>query len=466
MLLLTGNQKSIMKTKIFLSILALGLIVNTFGQRPTLELTFTAKNNGQYIPVDSIFIENLTQEGDTTLFAPDTVLVLDYISSIVDKVTNETNTFIVSQNYPNPFMEKTEVNLYLLEEDNVEISIRDVIGRELTHYKNTLYRGTHSFLFYPGDEKYYLLTITGKRASKTIKMLNANINSTYGEKCKIVYNGYKDNLIGFKSQKDIKTFDYNIGDELNYIAYTDYEDSEIIDSPLSSQNYTFQFDGWTSCPGSSTVTDIDNNTYNTVLIGDQCWMKENLKTTTYNNNTPIPNVTDPNNWGNLTTGAYILYNNNIYWKNLYGVLYNWYAVDDTNGLCPIGWHLPTDDEWKALTDFIGGTDHPHGNELKSCRQVNSPLGDGCNTTEHPRWGERYYFDWWGTDDYGFSAFPGGFCFYQGTFFYIGEIGKWWTSTETSSGRAWFRKLSFGSGTVFIYGKDYKRVGSSVRCLRD
>ena len=111
-------------------------------------------------------------------------------------------------------------------------------------------------------------------------------------------------------------------------------------------------------------------------------MKENLKTTTYRNGTAIPNVTDENAWINLTTGAYVWYDNNISWKDLYGALYNWFATVDTNGLCPTGWHVPTDYEWTSLTDFIGGTGEPHGNELKSCRQDNSPLGGGCNQASH------------------------------------------------------------------------------------
>ncbi len=98
-----------MKTKTLLSILAVGLIVSAFGQKPTMELTFTAENNGQYVPMDSIFIENLTQGGDTTLYAPDTIMVLDYNTSIYENVVIAENTFSVSQNYPNPFNGKTDI---------------------------------------------------------------------------------------------------------------------------------------------------------------------------------------------------------------------------------------------------------------------------------------------------------------------------------------------------------------------
>ncbi|MCD4731156.1 MAG: fibrobacter succinogenes major paralogous domain-containing protein, partial [Bacteroidales bacterium] len=167
-------------------------------------------------------------------------------------------------------------------------------------------------------------------------------------------------------------------------------------------------------------------------------------------------------WSNLTTGAYVWYDNNISWKNLYGGLYNWYATVDANGLCPTGWDVPTNDEWTALTDFIGGTYPPHGNELKSCRQVNSPQGGGCNTSEHPRWNESSEN---GTDDYGFSGLPGGGRGGNGPFASIGYYGLWWSSTELLSNDAWYRHLNYNYGGVYV-NHSTRQDGFSVRCLRD
>jgi uncharacterized protein (TIGR02145 family) len=242
-------------------------------------------------------------------------------------------------------------------------------------------------------------------------------------------------------------------------------DGTVVTVPLNAiDSITFFEGGGTFICGSSTVTDIDGNVYNTVLIGSQCWMKENLKTTTYNNGTVIPNVTDEGAWVNLTSGAFVWYGNDISWKDSYGALYNWYAVD-ADGLCPNGWHVPTDNEWTELTDFIGGTGPPHGNELKSCRQVNSPLGGSCNTSEHPRWGEDIWDGNFGTDDYGFSGLPGGARDFSGAFHYIGDSGIWWSSTETSSTSAWYRALYYSYGYVDV-SVSLKRDGFSVRCLRD
>ncbi len=455
-----------MKTRVLILALALGQIIICFSQEDTMELTFTAVNNGQYVPLDSILIENLTQGGDTTLYAPDTTLVIHYITSIVNNQAIKENTYAVSQNYPNPFKGKTEFNLYLAKEENIKITGRDILGRELVQYENILNGGNHTFSFYAGNESYYLLTVTGKQTSQTIKMLNAGSNTTNGEKCKLVYTGNKGNVSGFKSQKDINNFVFNIGDDLQYTGFANTIDdvlgSNIItDAPQTNTNYEFAIIKGLRCPGTPTVTDIDGNVYNTVQIGTQCWMAENLKTTTYNNGTLIPNVTNGNEWYNLTTGAYVWYDNDISWKDQYGALYNWFTVNDSNGLCPSGWHVPTSNKWTVLENFIGWD----GNKLKSCRQVNSPMGGDCNTTLHPRWDHYYTSLVYGTDNYGFSGLPGGDGNPSLSFNSVGNMGYWWSTTSNGMYYGIKRILSYGDGN-FSDSESDRRYGYSVRCLRD
>jgi len=453
-----------MKIKIMLSILAFGITLSAFCQMPTMELTFTAENGGQYVPLDSILIENLTQGCDTTLYAPDTVLALGYNTSIHNNETIETNSISISQNYPNPFYGKTKVNLYLPKKDDIKITVRDILGSEMAHYESTLNRANHVFSIYTGSQKFYLLTVTGKQVSRTIKMLNEDCKLICGEKCKIVYDGFESNEIGLKPQKSTCNFRFNLDDELKFTGFTDVEETEMVQTPVGSQTYTFEFEGWTPCSGIAVVSDISGNTYNTVQIGTQCWMKENLKTTSYSNGTAIPNVTDPDEWSNLTSGAYVFYENHLYLKDSYGALYNWYTTVDPSGLCPTGWHVPTNLEWNTLIEYIGGYSSPHGNELKSCRQVNSPLGEGCNTSELPRWDESNTD--YGTNDYGFSSLPGGNRVYDGYFNVIGNIGLWWSCSDyLSDYNAWFIILGCNFGHVGTDADD-KRGGFSVRCLRD
>ncbi len=218
-----------------------------------------------------------------------------------------------------------------------------------------------------------------------------------------------------------------------------------------------------SCPDMPTITDIDGNVYNTVLIGNQCWMKENLMVTTYKNGVSIPNISGNNSWANTTIGAYAWYDNQISWKTKYGALYNWHAVASISGLCPTGWHIPSDDEWSELINYAGGANSPNGNKLKSCRQMYSPLGGECNTEEHPRWGAMGGI--WGTNDFGFSALPGGFRYDYGPSSDLGVNGAWWTSEELSFSAARGYNLSIYIGGVNTINYD-KRYGFSVRCLRD
>jgi uncharacterized protein (TIGR02145 family) len=218
------------------------------------------------------------------------------------------------------------------------------------------------------------------------------------------------------------------------------------------------------CP--DTVTDIEGNKYTTIQIDSQCWMAENLKTGTYKNGTAIPYVSDNDSWTGLSTGAYVWPDNSSSWKDLYGALYNGYAVIDQNGLCPEGWHVPTNDDWIALKDFVGGVLSPYGDRLKSCRQVNSPVGGDCNTTEHPRWEDGYtVYGSYGTDNYGFSALPAGYrSGYNGNIYTPGHNGSWWSSTPTNNFLVSF-SLNFSLSEIMLNANDIND-GISVRCIKD
>lgn len=237
--------------------------------------------------------------------------------------------------------------------------------------------------------------------------------------------------------------------------------------------------------GTSTISDVDGNIYHTIQTGDQCWMKENLKTTHYRDGTVIEYPGSNNSsWFYNSAGAYAWYENNIAWKDLYGALYNWHAVDHPAGLCPEGWHLPTHDEYTQMEQFVcnesgnadcdvkfpydfsstGWRGSNEGNLLKSCRQVNSPLGGDCNTDEHPRWNE--HSTQYGTDEFGFSALPGGVRLPNGGYGGMGYYGYFWTATENPAYQPWSRGMQFSSSTIYRSNNDLPGYGFSVRCVRD
>ena len=464
-----------MKTLIFFIglVLVTSVFMGSFAQEPTMTLTFTADNSGQNVPLNSILIENLTQGGETTIFAPDTILVINYVVGIGENETIGANVFTVFQNYPNPMEGQTTVNLYLPGRENVLITISDIFGRDIFRQEYMLDYGKHSFTFLPGKENLYFLTARLKHQSRTIKMFNSPSNTHGFGISNLEYSGQHNGIEYYKSGNNLNSFVFDQGDQLRFTASSALGERTIIDTPSGDQTYTFRYgSGGQPCPGMPTIADIEGNTYNTVLIGSQCWMKENLKTTQYSNETPIENLTNNSDWQNNTTGAFAWYNNDIDWKDSYGALYNWYAVDNASGLCPTGWHVPTDAEWTQLVDYVVAQgfanhwDNPNGtgNALRSCRQVNSPLGGECNTSAHPRW--EAHDTHHGFDEFNFSGFPGGNRYGNGSFDHIGYKGDFWSSTESFTDNAWYRDIWFGDGEVFRASNGEKDSGFSVRCLKD
>jgi uncharacterized protein (TIGR02145 family) len=201
---------------------------------------------------------------------------------------------------------------------------------------------------------------------------------------------------------------------------------------------------------SGTITDIDGNVYNTVIIGPQTWIAENLRTTKFNDGTSIPLVTDNTGWASLASSGYCWYNNDaVRYKNTYGALYNWYAVNSGH-LCPSGWHVPTDTEWTSMTTYLGD-ESVAGGKLKEAGTIH---------WRSPNTGA--------TNESGFTALPGGVRFADGTFDFhssTGLRGYWWNTDEWDINQAWGRNILTNYSSVFSYLSD-KKSGYSVRCLKD
>lgn len=196
-----------------------------------------------------------------------------------------------------------------------------------------------------------------------------------------------------------------------------------------------------------TVTDIDGNTYKTVVIGNQEWMAENLKTTTYNDGTTIALVSDASSWDNLTTGAFCWYNNNeSEYAETYGALYNWYAVE-TGNLCPDGWRVPTDDDFTTFKNYIDSDGH------------NENVGTALKA-DHGWTNEGN-----GTDNYEFKALPAGIRFGTDGFLMAGACCYYWSSTVLAAEYIKMWSLSY-SGSDFYRGNYTKDFGLSIRCIKD
>ena len=236
----------------------------------------------------------------------------------------------------------------------------------------------------------------------------------------------------------------NLGDVVYLISYL-YKGGPVPDPNCCSD-----------CP--PTVTDYDGNVYQTVLIGDQCWMMENLKVTHYRNGDPIPHVTDGGIWSGLSTGAYCNYDNDPANVATYGRLYNWFAVDDSRKIAPAGWHVPTDEEWKQLEMYLGMSQAEADEEVWRGTDEGGKLKESGTTHWNPP-------NEGATNESGFSALPGGYRNLSGNFASMGYTAYFWSSTEYDSYAAWYRSLHYGRSQVNRY-HDYKRSGFSVRCVRD
>ncbi len=186
-------------------------------------------------------------------------------------------------------------------------------------------------------------------------------------------------------------------------------------------------------------------------------MAENLKTTKYSDNTNIPNVTVNGTWSALSTGAYCWFGNNAAtYQNLYGALYNWYAVKNEK-LCPVGWHVPSDTEWKQLEIALGMT---------QIQADSSGRYRGTNQGTQMKNNSGWDHNGNGTNSSGFSALPGGQRNFTGDFMFSREQAVWWSSTEAAEiPKAWYRYLSYDHSSV-NRGAYYPSVGYSVRCVRD
>lgn len=205
------------------------------------------------------------------------------------------------------------------------------------------------------------------------------------------------------------------------------------------------------------VKDVDGNIYPTVVIGTQRWMAENLKTSKYKNGDPIPYQPHNSQWAGLTTGAWCYYESLPGYGESFGKLYNWYTVVDPRGVCPTGWHVPSDVDWQMMESAMGmapsellgtgtrGVAANIGGHLKSLALWNSP-----NTGA--------------TDSIGFKGLPGGNRL-NTDYYNMGVRSYWWSTTEYDALASWHRSL--GHNTAGIYrGFSSRPTGLSIRCVQD
>lgn len=517
-----------MKKNILLTILVL-MIVPALQSQTTISLIFSSTINGLHQPLDSIYIENLTQGGDTTLYGTDTVLVLEQGIGIHETTEEGSRELILLQSRPNPFSEITHINIYLPQDEPVLLRVFDLQGKEIAAFRQSLQAGHHSLLFTPGKEHIYLLFIETPSQSKMQKLIHIGSSSS---SCNIQYISSQKVSLAAKSTSN-QALPWVLGDHLKFIGFTFNGSDTIHANPSQSGMLTFQLhsppvagfsvsdslihindtvhfsdlttnnpnswkwdfgDGDSSiiqhpshiyttsgfytvklivcnamycdtlskvhcitayhslpgqpCPGQALVADYNGNLYNTVKIGNQCWLKENLRARNYSNGQPIPLVEIGYHWQLLTSDGRSWYlNDSAAYALTYGALYNWYAVTLGNA-CPVGWHVPTKAELNTLINYLGG-DSIAGGALKEAYTTHwqSPNIGATNIT-------------------GFTALPGGFRDgFSGLYIYNGAWGHWWTATPDSSENA-HSLFMYHNNAKALMSPVSKNYGFSIRCVKN
>ena len=414
-----------------------------------ITITFEATLNTAPIALDSIRVMNLTAGGDTMIYFPDNVLVLGS-TGIGEALYTDGKMHAL----PNPFASSTEVAVESLG-GAARIALHDVAGRELVSLAANISSGVQRFRVSCARQGVHLLSVVQGGVRHTMRLM-----ATEGAGVDGMSWVNQEQRVRAKSERSL--FIWAPGDELRYIGYATSEavlhSGAIDEVPAISATRTFDLFAGLVCPESPTVTDIDGNVYRTVQIGAQCWMAENLRTSTYSDGWPITHLTENADWIETNTGAWCNYDNDSANDTIYGKLYNWYAAANPS-VCPQGWHPASDSDWQQMESTLGMTESELidagfrgeaqnvGGQLKTTTMWDPPNSGATNAS-------------------GFAGPPGGHRYVNnGNFMLEGAYAHWWTTTANIPGTAYFRVL-YDSSTGIIRNISNKRQGCYVRCVRD
>jgi len=432
------------------NITILSLILFVIAKIYTQDYLISFAGAGASTTIDSVKVENHTQNKSITVPGGYQLRLKAEFSGI-NSINDDSESGLLI--YPNPAKEYSMVEFDAIKGGIFSFKVFDLSGKQVAQKQSYLEDGKQSFSISGLGSGVYTIWIKSEGFNHTRKIISQSFRKGT---IQIRYNGKSGELerSGLNKHKITNaeiTMQYTTGDMLKFTGISGVYSTVIMDIPAESKTITFTFIG---------CADGDNNNYPVVTIGTQTWMAENLKTTKYNDSTVIPLVTDNTAWDNLgyEDKAYCYYRDSSSYANTYGALYTWAAAingttgSDNNpsglqGVCPNGWHLPSDAEWKELTDYLGGSSVAGG----KMKEVGTTHWDSPNTGA--------------TNESGFSALPGGSRGYNGGFSFLGPNAAFWSATEASSSCALSRHLSYYYSGVNWAG-DGKGSGFSVRCVKN
>jgi uncharacterized protein (TIGR02145 family) len=414
-------------------------------QAQPFQMGFTG--SGLSSSVDSVEVLNMIQ--GTTLTIPGSD-ILELVTNI--GISEEAITMGRLHVYPNPVENECRIEFCNHQTDVVSITLYDGTGKLLLQKEDFLAAGNHAYSLDALRNGLFVFKITTPSQTYSQRIISTGTAKGLpdlkyiGMISEIPPHARKAALAGTTQMQ------YNAGEMLLLKGFSGGMGRVLTMIPNKNWIVNFEFDH---------CTDGDGNHYPIVTIGNQTWMAENLRTTRYRNGIVIPNEQNDSVWASLTTGALCYYfNDSAYYASRYGALYNAFAFLDSNGLCPAGWHVPTDLEWKEMEIFLGMD--PNIIPLLDCR----------GTDEGTRLKDAGTANWMnppipGNNSTGFTALPGGVrSATESNYTRMGLYGYWWTSSESNpSLSSYGRYLSNSHSGVCRYSPANK-AGLSVRCIQD
>ncbi len=424
-------------------------------------ITISFAATGESTSVDTVTATNLTTN-ETISFSGDEELVLHEVATNIEDLSFIDDVEIVLKQYDN-FIQLNYLNR---KKQLITVKIVSLSGKVVASYSRVLSPGVQQYDVSTAAKGLYLLSVITENGINSVKVIQNSEGSDY-----VRFSGTR-TLPKRNIQLQLKgtltnVLNYTAGDIISYEIKSGDNITVVNETPTTSKTITAAI---------VTCKDFDENNYKIVQIGTQTWMAENLKVTHYPDGTAISYVTDNTVWVNLgdnnTDDAYCFYNNDA--SMGYGALYTWAAAMGDNaissadnpsgvqGICPDGWHLPSDAEWKQLEMFLGMTES----------QANGTVWRGTNEGSKLAGNANLWYDGVLVNNTefglsGFTALPGGHrSYYDGSSTNAGSYGMWWSSLESSSCSAYSRHLSYYNANVYRDINSAKSDGFSVRCLRD
>ena len=392
----------------------------------------TFAGSGGSSGVETVLVQNLTQGTSLSLAGSDTLRLTGSLG-ISDRAFAASAVSV----YPNPVKGSASATFQTESAGHIAVRIISASGKLVCSYNGILDHGIHTFRISGLVSGMYRMEVITDQYTGTAAVISLDAGGDTPDIRYMRSEPEGKHLSPVKSTAGIVPMQYNAGDQLLLTGSAGIFATVFPFVAVENTEIAFYF---------VEATDGDGNHYPTVTIGSQIWLAQNLKTTRYTDGVAIEYPgTDNYAWLINTNGAFAWYDNDIGNKEVYGALYNWYAVNHSI-LCPNGWHIPTDAEWTTLTTFLGGMDIA-GGKIKETGLVHwaDPNTDATNET-------------------GFTALPGGNRNGDGSYALLGSSGNFWSATAEILG-AYDRHLFNSNGSIYrqTYGMN---MGFSVRCVRE